>query len=190
MLTIDELISLDRQDGLAVSAEEGRILMDLVKKYKPKIILEVGTGHGYSTSWIYHGMDEDAIIWTLDKEVRKHLFTQDKRIKFLEGKLDELMDKIPQEIDLIFLDTEHMIYKVVPDIELLVPRIKPGKVIIIHDTEYRTVMGGCLVDYFKGKLTDRLEDNGCQPSKNRWRYQRIVTEYGLGIATLKKGKRG
>ena len=183
-MTIDELIALDKKDELAVTAEEGEILRNLIKDIDPKLILEVGTGHGYSTLWMYNGLGPDGFIYTIDKERREHLFTGTDRIKFLEGKLSELINDIPEKLDVVFLDTDHLIYKVVPDIDLVTPKLKVGSVVVIHDTNYRTVLGRCLVDYFKGEETDLLKEEKTEPSKLKWDYRELKTEFGLGIATL------
>jgi predicted O-methyltransferase YrrM len=189
MISVEELKKMDGNDGLAVSAEEGNILMELVKRINPKSVCEVGTGNGYSTAWMLHGLNSEGTIYTVDKEKRFHIFEENERIKFMEGTLDNHIDEIPEDLDIVFLDSEHMIHRVSQDIEIVLPNIKKGSVVVIHDVKYRPTLGNCLMDYFNGISSDSLSDNGCSPSKFKWKYSIEDTLYGLGIAVF-GGERG
>lgn len=192
--TFAELEKLDGKDALAVSAEEGRALYELVKDKKPKTILEVGTGHGYSTTWMALAMKENAVLFTLDNTVRPHLFDQPnfatgKNIVFIEGRLDERYDQIPAQIDFAFLDSQHHIDDVVYDVEAISPNMPPGGVVVVHDTVYREDMGTALEHYFLGIASENLKLVDVKPSKVGWIYRKEKTQYGLGVAIkLGKGK--
>ncbi len=192
--TVEELKSYDKKDVLAVSALEGQVLFDLVKANDPKVILEVGTGHGYSTMWMSLAMSKGAVLYTLDSIVRPHLFDQPqfrngKIIRFIEGQLDERYDQIPEDIDLAFLDSQHQLDDIVYDIESVNPNLKEGGLIVIHDTVYRPDMGKNLADYFARIESHALKLADIKPSSTRWSFVNVETEYGLGIATkMGKGK--
>src|SRR6185295_12896988 len=60
-------------DSLAIEMEFGQLLMDEIVKSRPKQIVEIGTGHGYSTSWIMLGtiLNGFGKITTWDHEKRE-----------------------------------------------------------------------------------------------------------------------
>jgi predicted O-methyltransferase YrrM len=185
------LEALDGQDELAVSADEGRILYNLVLAEKPAVILEVGTGHGYSTAWMSLALGLKANLYTLDCEMRNRVADQvgieSKKVHYLVGTLEALLPELPSEINFAFLDSSHRMELVAKDIELLEPRISKGGLIVVHDTVYQREMGLCLRDYFQGLASERLATVEVKPSLSRWAYEEMQTKYGFGIAT-KTGK--
>lgn len=191
MPEIAELRAMDRTDCLAISAEEGQYLFDLVKERDPQVILEVGTGHGYSARWMLLAMGENATLYTIDRENYAYLlesqFIGGHKMVSLHGQLRGLLNQIPDTVDLVFLDSQHQIEKIAWDVEMIEGRLSDDGVIAVHDTEYCPEMGRCLSDYFNGIDSDRLKAVGVRPSKGAWNYEGVKTEYGLGIA-YKTGK--
>lgn len=181
-LTIKDLKEMDAMDNLAVSAEEGQILHDLVKKTKPKTLLEVGTGHGYSTAWIALAMKKGAKMTTVDRELCEMLDGDWANVEFTRGTLKEHILSLPKKIDFVFLDSDHQIQNITADVETLDSRLSKGSMVVVHDTVYCDEMGRCLSDYFGGKNTDRLKRVEVKPSKKSWKYKEMKTLYGLGIA--------
>lgn len=182
-----ELEKLDDTDTLAVAAEEGRCLYKLVRLYRPKTILEVGTGHGYSTAWIAEAMSSSDTLYTIDWQDYVNTKWPKKDIRVIHGELGGCLDLLPSSIDFAFLDSQHQIEKIVADVELIEPRLTDGALVVVHDTEYAPEMGRCLKDYFLGEDSERLHNVGVLPSTLDWDYQFIKSKYGLGIAT-KRGK--
>lgn len=183
MTEIEHLETLDGKDRLAVSSAEGKLLFSLVQQHQPKTILEVGTGHGYSTAWMIMALREESKLYTID-EVTRPQIAEDERIIRLRGTLNEKIGEIPTHLDFVFLDSDHQIDRIAKDIELIQSRLQPGSVVVIHDTEYCDEMGRCLKDYFAGINSDRLKTVGVEASKLRWAYDELKTQYGLGIAIL------
>lgn len=181
MITEDQLEAMDGLDSLAVSAFEGRILSRLVQNLRPKVILEIGTGNSYSSAWMALAMDPSTELYTIDK-VKRNRF-EDLPIHYFVGDTSDMMDKIPANIDLLFLDSDHTIDVVQKDTERFTSRIPDGGVVAVHDTIYCDEMGRCLQDYFEGKDSDRLKRVDVKPSRERWDYKGLRTRYGLGIAT-------
>lgn len=189
-MMIQELEALDGQDQLSVSAREGRLIRDLVKAQKPKILVEVGTGHGYSTAWMQLGMVPKARLITIDHELRTLRNTEWNGVQFVRGTLQEHIDYMPSGIDFLFLDSDHQIQNIVSDLELLESRLSKKAMVLVHDVVYCGEMGRCLEDYFNGIDSARLQAIPVLPSKTSWTYTSHKTEYGLGVATRKaKGTR-
>jgi predicted O-methyltransferase YrrM len=161
-------------DELAIEQEFGEMLYSEIKNSLPKRIVELGTGYGYSTSWMLLASTfcDNANVYTVDKENRSpkvwhrvnitndfpvnlHCFIGDFR------KID-----IFNNIDFLFHDSEHKIEKITEDLDYFIPRMSPKSQIWIHDANGATGKG--LKDYFK--------------SKEDWKYEQIDKSWGMGIA--------
>jgi len=86
----------------------GKFLHLLIKIKKPKKILEIGTSNGYSTIWL--GMEGNEII-TIEKDKNRAMMAKANfeaaglgNIKVIEGDALEVLDKINEEFDFVFID--------------------------------------------------------------------------------------
>lgn len=166
-------------DELAVEPEYGQMLYDMVKNRKPKIIFELGTARGYSTSWMLLALNElnQGHLYTADHIERKppywdmaHIPTN--RLTRFKGTVDQI-EKVPGLIDLAFLDSTHQFELLEPDLEKVMPRIAKNGTMVVHDTNYYRNMGDALAKYFEGRT--------------EWAYREIRTGCGFGIA-VKNGE--
>jgi len=160
---------------LSIELEMGRILKDLVAEWKPKICVEIGTGNGYSTSWILMGSNGSK-VYTVDNTDRSPYFWDkiglDKKPIVSRGTIQEVVKDLPNKIDFIFHDAGHKAHFVIPDLEILEPKMAKRCLITIHDTNYSRQMGDDMRNYFE--------------NKKGWKYAEIIRGCGLGMAT--KGK--
>lgn len=95
----------------AVPYDQGDLLTSLVKNNKNRLILEVGTGIGYSTACLSYG-NESVEVQTIDKneehlslanEYWKRLGVSD-HITILAGKVEDILPTLSQRYDFIFYD--------------------------------------------------------------------------------------
>lgn len=192
-LTVKILRAMDGKDTEAVESFVGEILYEEVKKSKPEIIVEVGTGNGYSTTWMLLGVNENehGRIITFDRQPRPQLwhqfYAQTPRIEKVLGEMHSHYDQVPEKIDMIFLDGDHQIHKIIRDFDLLEPRLSHEGSIFIHDISYLPKMGQCVKSFFKGEDTDLMKEIGIKPSPLKWDYKEI--EKGCGLAIVKRGKK-
>ncbi|MDB4179938.1 O-methyltransferase [Flavobacteriaceae bacterium] len=139
-----ELLSnLNRETNLKVlqprmisGAYQGRLLSLISKIINPKKILEIGTFTGYSTLCLAEGLRENGEIHTLDineelcslqrKYFKKSSFNSNI-IQHLGNALD-IIPKLDQDFDLIFLDADKINYPKYLDI--LIVRLKKGGVLL------------------------------------------------------------
>ncbi|MCS7364176.1 MAG: class I SAM-dependent methyltransferase, partial [archaeon GB-1867-035] len=93
-----------------IGPKKGRILAELVRKFKPKRILEIGTLIGYSTIIMGKELDENAEIITIeiDKEEAKIAKENIKQaeirpmVKVIIGDALEVIPKLEGKFDMVF----------------------------------------------------------------------------------------
>ncbi len=112
---IGEQLVKDGKWGINIGATEGHILQFLIRSFKIKNILEIGTQYGYSTQWMLEVLPTDGTICTLEKDESHHAmaksFIDDTRVKFMVGDAVELLKSLnDQKFDLIFIDANKKAY--------------------------------------------------------------------------------
>ena len=139
-----ELLSnLNRETNLKVlqprmisGTYQGRLLSVISKIINPKKILEIGTFTGYSTLCLAEGLRENGEIHTVD--INEELYSLQRKyfkkssfnsniIQHLGNALD-IIPKLDQDFDLIFLDADKINYPKYLDI--LIVRLKKGGVLL------------------------------------------------------------
>ena len=173
------LRSLNRETNLKVlqprmisGAYQGRLLSLISKIINPKKILEIGTFTGYSTLCLAEGLDENGQIHTIDvneelydlqrKYFKKSTFN-DNITQHLGNALD-IIPKLDQEFDLIFLDADKINYP--KYLELLINKLKKGGVLlsdnvlwdgkVLNEISQNDISTKAIVEYNK-LLNNKLE---------------------------------
>lgn len=160
---------------LSIEVEYGKLLKDEVVKRKPNTILEVGTGHGYSTAWLLLGVNENnqGRVHTFDTEERIPLAWElanvntERLNQYVKAFPLNDMNSIPM-IDFAFHDAGHRYEFVKKDIDAILPKLDKRAVIFIHDVYYDGVMG---------EMVKRLFE-----SFPGWNYSERKESCGMGIA--------
>ncbi len=113
---IEDQLKADDMYGINIGVTEGTILAFLVKAFRVRSILEIGTQYGYSAHWFLKNLPADGTLITLEKNPAHYLKAvanvTDKRCTLLCGDAqmilaDELKDK---SFDLIFIDANKKAY--------------------------------------------------------------------------------
>jgi predicted O-methyltransferase YrrM len=160
---------------LAIEPEFGIILRDLVMFRRPNTVVEIGTGQGYSTTWILRGLNENknGEVITFD-EVNRSPYAWDAegiptdRVRTFEGTFSDMEKLLPAHIEMVFHDAGHWFEHVEKDLGLVIPRMHKGGLVLVHDVIYSFDMGERLKKWFE--------------SKEDWTYREIKNGCGLGIA--------
>jgi len=116
--------------------DRGRVLAEIVRKTKPKRILEVGTLVGYSTIIIAREIGADAEIVTIeiDEEVaeiaRKNIEEAEikPRVEVLIGDALQVIPKVNGKFDMVFLDADKGEY--LDCLRLVEDKLRSGSVIV------------------------------------------------------------
>lgn len=119
---------------------QGRVLAMLCKMIRPRRVLELGTFTGYSTLCLAEGLPEGARILSIDRndELEEHLKTWFSRselgskIDLLFGEALDLIPKLTESFDLVYMDIDKRDYKSCYD--LLLQHQPSGTFILIDNT--------------------------------------------------------
>ncbi|MFZ4453696.1 O-methyltransferase [Salibacterium aidingense] len=110
--------------------ETGALLRTLAASKKSSRFLELGTGAGFSTSWILDGMDKHSSLLTVEYDKTLHHIAEkylgsDSRVEFVTGDGGEVIQNLQgQSFDFIFADTW------------------PGKLRLLEETLHLVKSGG------------------------------------------------
>ena len=102
----------NRQDLPIIGPEKGKVLVDVLKRYRPKRVLEIGTLVGYSSILMGQNLPEDGTITTIEIDRNMAALARDhfkeaglsERITLLIGPALEVIPKLPGPFDMLFLD--------------------------------------------------------------------------------------
>lgn len=128
-------------NGRMVSGHlQGRLLVMLCRMIQPKKVLELGTFTGYSALCFAEGTAEDAEIHTI--EINDELEDQTRawfaksefghKIRLHIGDALQLIPKMDETFDLVFLDSDKRTYKAC--YEAVLTKVRPGGFLLVDNT--------------------------------------------------------
>jgi hypothetical protein len=125
-----------KTDFIAMEAEFGERIANEIGAFKPKEIVEIGTGHGYSTGWILVGMlmAGGGNLTTFDRtKLNWHFYDIPGNVKSYTMDFKAVNDELPEKIDFVLHDGSHTFELVKPDLDILLPRMSQEGKIWFHD---------------------------------------------------------
>ncbi len=124
-----------------------------VRELNAKKVIEVGVRYGVSTiAWLYAlqpGVGTDGQLWAVDVSFPVPSAPGEPNLLDPQGGLTALphwlfllgngtsklvLDALPTDVDIVFLDTNHVYEEVSEELKLYYPRVKKGGRILLHDT--------------------------------------------------------
>lgn len=111
----------------------------LIRESRPEVVVEVSPAGGWSTSWLLHGVNDNAFgsvySYDLRDDATKLLpVTLDRsRWRFTHGDVRQQEKMLPERIDYLFLDSLHTGAFAHWYIENLFPRVPHGGVVGVDD---------------------------------------------------------
>ena len=134
--------------GFTLSCDEktGALLRTLAASKPGGQFLEIGTGVGYSTSWLLDGMDPTARLVTVEREAAHNRIAMkylggDPRVAFVTGDAARFIDELVSQADLagnldfIFADSAPGKLALLDEILGL---LKPGGIYLVDDMSPKT----------------------------------------------------
>lgn len=161
----------------AVELEYGQMLYGAVLDRRPDVVCEIGTGPGYSASWILLALEKNdrGHLWTMDiiphtPEVWEQIECPSERLTALIKPCRPLPDEIPEKIEILFHDGSHDWFNdIVHDFDVYLPRIPVGGIVLLHDVVFREHMGEQAQLYFGAR-------------ESEWKFQEVSMGCGMLIA--------
>lgn len=160
----------------SLEMEYGMMLYGAVRDKRPGVVVELGTGAGYSTTWMLLAMEKNQVgrLWTVDvlhpvPAVWDEVGCPTARMMRVTGMVQDWTN-LPDKIDMLFHDASHNPGEVIQDIERFTPLIPAGGVFMCHDIAHIPPLGDALAEWFDGRPDD-------------WRYEANYAGCGMGIAT-------
>lgn len=115
-------------------------LRETAAGYRDPVIIELGVRNGKSTASFLAGIAAPGgHLWSVDVNdpvvpeewhslVYWHFLKADDRS-------EEARAWLPESCDILFIDTDHTLKGTLRELELYVPRVRPGGIVLMHDTE-------------------------------------------------------
>jgi len=156
-------------------------LRETAEGYDKPTIIEFGVRSGQSTSCFLAAIAKcGGEIWSIDvdpAQVPAHWHDL-PHWHFLQADdvSPEAQAWLPAEVDVLFIDTDHSYWQTMAELRLYVPRVRPGGVVLLHDTEW--LPPGHATDFPTGTVTEALNAY-CEEAGLSWVNR--TGSYGLGI---------
>lgn len=107
---------------------------------RPKRVLEIGTYTGYATLCLAEGLDDDALIYTVEKNDELEPFTLSyierspckEKIRLFWGRIEDLFPTFDESFDLVYMDADKRDYCAYYD--LVFPHLRSGALILADNT--------------------------------------------------------
>ncbi|WP_033563868.1 O-methyltransferase [Sphingobacterium sp. SYP-B4668] len=166
---------------------QGRVLSFLSKMTRPNRILEIGTFTGYATLCLAEGLQTDGEIHTIDinaeleERVRGYFKESlfDNRIRYHIGDAIQVIDNIPGQFDLVFIDADKK--RNLQYYDLLVDRVPSGGLIMIDNVLWK---GKVLQGNPDNQTKQILELN--EQLKSDQRVDKLILPIRDGLFVLRK----
>lgn len=111
--TLKEIEAFARENGVPIVQKETGVFLEFMTSMKkPKRILELGTAIGFSSILMYQAAGTEPEIVTIERDekmielanINLKKFNLDHKIKIEEGDCLEILEKLNEPFDLIFMD--------------------------------------------------------------------------------------
>lgn len=139
-----------------ISGERARVLVDVVRRFRPKRILEVGTFVGYSAILMGRELGPDSEIVTIEIDedeadsARENVRDSgiEPRVEVLTGDALELIPQLEGEFDMVFLDADKWEY--FNYLRLVEDKLHRGSVIVADNAGSFSRSMRDYLDYVRG----------------------------------------
>lgn len=136
----------------SIGPVKGKIIQKIIKRHKPKTILEIGTLFGYSAMLIARCLPDDGSVVTVEKDLKTADIAKknidaaqtSNKIKIITGDALKIIPRLKDKFDLLFIDAakdEYFKY-----LKLAEKNLKKGSVVVADN-----------VGIFQNNMLDYLE---------------------------------
>lgn len=167
---------------------QGQFLRFISCLQHPRYILEIGTFTGYSALCLAEGLTPDGMLHTIEireedartAEVNFSKFNQNKQVTLHRGNALEIIDSLPFQWDLVFIDADKTGY--INYYEKLVPRLSERGIILADNVLFH---GQVLEEPVSGKNALAIHAFN-EHVKNDPRTEQVILTIRDGISFIKR----
>jgi len=123
---------------MAVSSDEGKMLYQIARSCKPRLIVEFGTSFGISAIFLGAALKDQGFGEMISTEIEANKVAEARKslsqaglgdvVEIREGDAQETLKSLDQPIDLLFLDGWKDLY--LPIMQMLLPQMPKGSVLL------------------------------------------------------------
>jgi len=138
---LDALEAIVREGrGISVPRDDGRLLRMLVESTGAKHVVELGTFHGYSGTWMCLGLRATGGKLTTfeidpgNAEISRRNFKRagvESLVTLIEGDAHQEVSRVKDPVDLVFIDADKEGYT--DYLTKLLPLVRPGGLVVAHN---------------------------------------------------------
>ncbi len=100
------------------------------------VVIELGVRSGNSTAAFLAAIETNGgFLHSVDIRPCQLPWGTHPQWSFTVGDDLVLADDLPDDVDIVFIDTSHHYLQTLAELELFAPKVKPGGVVLLHDTE-------------------------------------------------------
>ena len=169
---------------------QGRLLKMFCRMMRPKRVLEIGAYTGYATMCIAEGLDDDALVYTVEKNDELQPFTIPyiekspymNKIRLFWGTIETLFPAFDETFDMVYIDADKRDYCAYYD--LIFPYLPSGALILADNT----LWSGKVLDEYPAvadKQTQGIRDFN-EKIKNDNRVEKIIIPVRDGLTLIWK----
>jgi predicted O-methyltransferase YrrM len=151
------------------------------------VVIELGVRSGNSTAAFLAALEtHGGHLWSSDINPPRVPWLGHEQWTFIKG--DDLLvaDDMPDDVDVVFIDTSHHYTQTLAELAVYVPKVKPGGVVLLHDVELERPEGAAPSD--PAFPVRRAVDEFCAAQGLTPEY--VTGCYGLGVIRIPGGDVG
>jgi predicted O-methyltransferase YrrM len=190
-VTVEEIASWAQQHGASQNRDEFALLLEILRKHKPQVILEIGCHNGTSLAAMKQAAEAELAIG-IDPHIlnpdhdQKHIITNNstefdlKIIPFFSqgGTTQDVLKSIlsGRKVNFLFIDGDHSYSQVKYDHLTYLPHMATDGIVAFHDVKYHKDLWevGVEVSLYWKKIKESHTNS----------YIEFVTPKGTGIGVL------
>jgi predicted O-methyltransferase YrrM len=141
-------------DDVRTARAMGELFTRLVERRRPEVVVEFGAAFGVSGMYWLAGIEANGFGELLSFEpnegwariARENLARIGTRFRLTVGTFEECVDAVlgaGRRLDLAFIDAIHTPEFVMPQLELVVARSRPGVLVVLDEVNFSEAMGEC-----------------------------------------------
>ena len=151
-------------------------------------VIELGVRRGDSTSaFLAAAQEQGGEVWSVDI-TPPVVPVEWQGLPFwypIVGDDLQVSDQLPDDVDIVFIDTSHTYEQTKAELELYAGKVKPGGLIVLHDTELQRPAASPESDP-DFPVAHAIRMFFCDENKDLWtRIEWVEGCYGLGIITVR-----